>query len=85
MADVDPDCGYLLALSVFVDPFVCLGHPWGEGFEGYVLRLCFPVQLLSGHIVPTDKGRMSGILGNNHSGFDFHQIVIVIVCNRNVS
>ena len=24
------------------------------------------------HIVPTDEGWMSGIQGNNHSGFNFH-------------
>ena len=36
------------------------------------------------HVMPANESRVSRLPSHNNTGFDFHQIVIVIVCNRNV-
>ena len=37
------------------------------------------------HVVPANESGMSRLSSYNNTGFDFHEIVIVIVCDRNVS
>ena len=37
------------------------------------------------HVVPANESGVSRLPSYNNTGFDIHEIVIVIVCNRNVS